>query len=91
MRGYFTWQCIQQRGKCLIIFPSRLGGVWFFSLSQSRSPDLRGETRNKSENANWKRSQLWLWLGEAALAGCASKDTAGLGMNTSVKCQFLLR
>lgn len=40
MRGYFNWQCIQQRGKCLVIFPSRLVGVWFFSLSQSRSPHL---------------------------------------------------
>lgn len=87
MRRYFNWQCIQQRGKCLIIFPSCLVGVWFFSLSQSRSPHLRGETRNKSENVNWKSPPA---VALAALAGCASKDTAGLGMNTSGKWQLLL-
>lgn len=51
---YFNWQCIQQRGKCLIIFPSHLVGVRFFSLSQNRSPHLKFKTRNKSENENWK-------------------------------------
>lgn len=40
------------RGKCLIIFPSHLAGLWFFSLSQNQSSHLQCERRNQSEN--WK-------------------------------------